>query len=254
MRIESSFIQIPGIGEKSEQALWEAGITDWRDGVDDSVISHSRRRRIDAFRTEAEAHLEATNVQYFSHRLPSAERWRLAESFRDNITALDIETTGLDQSRDYVTTVSLFDSKGAKTFIRGQDLTAQRLTSALEETDLLVTYNGARFDIPFLEAEFNLTVDRPHLDIMYPCQSLGWRGGLKAVERRLGIERSLPDIDGLEAVRLWRQYQRGSERALDRLVRYNQEDVRTLLPIVDEIVQALDTRLFYPHVPETYRN
>lgn len=250
MRIESSFIQIPGIGEKNEQALWEAGMTDWREPIEQSAVSHSRRRRINAFRSEAAAQLEAANVAYFAQELPSAERWRLAESFRDRITALDIETTGLDQSRDYVTTVSLFDQTGARTYIRGQNLTVDRLTSELDEADLLVTYNGARFDIPFLEAEFGLSIDQPHLDIMYPCQSLGWRGGLKAVERRLGITRSMPDIDGREAVRLWHQYQRGSEHALDRLVAYNQEDVRTLFPLVDTVVETLDDRYFHPYLPD----
>ena len=56
-----------------------------------------------------------------------------------------------------------------------------------------------------------------------------WYGGLKTVERRLGIRRNLPDIDGAEAVRLWRRYQANYDQdALRLLLEYNKEDVLNL--------------------------
>jgi len=41
---------------------------------------------------------------------------------------------------------------------------------------------------------------------MYDCWSKNLYGGLKAVERQLGIERHLKDVNGYEAVRLWWKY------------------------------------------------
>lgn len=250
MRLESSFIQIPGIGEKTERRLWAAGITDWRGGVETDAIGPARCDRIENFAAEASYRLERNDVSYFETALPSAARWRLAESFRSEIAALDIETTGLDPDRNHVTTVSLARDDGVRTFVRGQDLTAASLREAISDVAVLVTFNGARFDLPFLETDLGITLDRPHLDLLYPCRRIGWEGGLKAVERAVGVDRSLPDVDGRDAVRLWYRYRQGDEDALDRLVRYNQEDVRTLLPIVDEVVAALDERVYYPHVPD----
>ena len=248
MELESSFIQIPGIGKRTEQKLWSQGITDWHTGASASVLGPTKRRKLALFANEAETELAAGNIEYFAGALPNRARWRLAETFRDQATALDIETTGLEPTTNQVTTVSLHGPAGTRTLIQGQDLTADRLQAELDRSGMLVTYNGARFDIPFLEKRFNLDIDQPHLDLMYDCQRLGWTGGLKTVEEILGIERSVPDVDGLEAVRLWHRYQDGDEHALDRLVEYNREDTRTLLPIMDQITAALDQEVFEPHL------
>lgn len=64
---------------------------------------------------------------------------------------------------------------------------------------------------------------------MYDCWRRGLYGGLKAVERQLGIPRSLPHLDGRDAMRLWAAYvDRGEEEALELLLRYNREDVENL--------------------------
>jgi len=45
-----------------------------------------------------------------------------------------------------------------------------------------------------------------------------------AVERSLGIERprEIEHVDGFEAVRLWYRYTGGDNKALDRLIDYNE--------------------------------
>lgn len=248
MRIECSFIQVTGVGERTEQSMWEAGITDWRDGLESDILGPKTAENLRTFTDRATEELDAANIAFFAERLPSQARWRLAETFRDRAVALDIDTTGLDQQRDVVTTVSIHGADGTETLVRGRDLTRTRLEAVLDDAGLLVTYNGARFDIPFLEDSFDLSIDCPHLDLMYPCRRLGWTGGLKAVERQLGIERKLPAVDGREAVRLWYKHRDGDPDALDRLIRYNQEDVRTLFPIVDEVVETLDRKVLEPYL------
>jgi uncharacterized protein YprB with RNaseH-like and TPR domain len=64
---------------------------------------------------------------------------------------------------------------------------------------------------------------------MYACWRNQLKGGLKAVERRLGIERQLTNVDGYMAVQLWWEYvNTGNPDALDILLAYNREDVLNL--------------------------
>jgi len=64
---------------------------------------------------------------------------------------------------------------------------------------------------------------------MYDCWRNNLYGGLKAVERQLGIERSLKEVGGYEAVRLWWRYVDYFDTdALSTLLEYNKEDVLNL--------------------------
>ena len=105
---------------------------------------------------------------------------------------------------------------------------------------MLGTFNGARFDVPFLETSFDLTIDTPHIDLMYPCRRLGLTGGLKQVERGVGIDRDRPDLSGEDAVRLWREYERGDERALETLVSYNRDDTANLQTLIELVTNRLE--------------
>ncbi|OYR64857.1 exonuclease, partial [Halorubrum sp. E3] len=172
------------------------------------------------------------------------ERWRLYENFREETCFFDIETTGLDEHRNQVTTVSFHQAGETTTLVAGQDLTAERLRERFADASLLATFNGARFDVPFLEASFDVEIDTPHLDLMYPCKRLGLSGGLKPIEAEIGIERDRPDISGRDAVRLWREYEGGDDEALETLVSYNREDTVNLRTLADAVTEALHEDVF----------
>ena len=247
VRVENSFIAADGVGEKTERSLWQEGVTHWEDVVDCSILGTRTHECVCEFVEEAKLELDAGNARFFADRFPSRSRWRLYENFAEGACFFDIETTGLDASRHVVTTVSFSRGDETTTLVRGDDLTREALERELSAADLLVSFNGARFDVPFIEQEFGLSVETPHLDLMYPCRRLDLTGGLKRIERDVGIERELPDVDGLEAVRLWHRYEGGDDAALDRLVRYNREDVRTLRPLAETVVERLDRDVFEPY-------
>jgi uncharacterized protein YprB with RNaseH-like and TPR domain len=249
VRIENSFLPVQGVGEKTERKLWRAGVTHW-DDFDGSAVGPTTAERIESFIETARERLTAGDARYFGRTFPSDERWRLYENFRDRACFFDIETTGLDQRRNEVTTVSLHQAGETTTFVRGQDLTTGRLREAFADADLLVTFNGKRFDVPFLEQNFDVALDHPHLDLMYPCRQLGLSGGLKAIEREVGLERDRPDISGRDAVRLWHQYERGDEDALETLVSYNREDTVNLRTLLDTVVDRLHADVFEPVVQD----
>ena len=243
MRIENSFIPVRGVGETTERKLWRQGITHW-DEFDGSVVGDTVADRIESFIEEGRTHLERGDVSVFTEALPAASRWRCYENVRENACFLDIETTGLDASCNDVTTVSVHRGGETKTFVNGRDLTARRLEAELEASSLLVTFNGQRFDVPFLETCYDLDVQTPHVDLMYPCKKIGLDGGLKAIERDLGIDRDLPDLSGRDAVRLWHEYERGDDGALETLIRYNRADTQNMEPLMEIVTDRLHETVF----------
>ncbi|MFB6073052.1 MAG: ribonuclease H-like domain-containing protein [Halobacterium sp.] len=248
MRVENSFIPAPGVGETTERRLWANGVTHWDDfdgtgpGIGDATAEH-----VYAYIEDARRALEAGDTQFFGETLPNNELWRLYENVAGDVAFFDIETTGLDKRASRVTTVTVHRGGDTTTLVRGDDLTADNLEDLLDAS-LVVSFNGKRFDQPFLEHNFECSVDAPHLDLMYLCKRLGLSGGLKQVERDLGVDRGGMDVDGREAVELWHRYEDGDEAALDRLVEYNRYDAQNLQTLLDTVADQLHEEVFEPHV------
>ncbi len=147
---------------------------------------------------------------------------------------LDIETTGLSPVTGRLTVIGIYRENGTDGKIVqlvGDEICRPGLIAALEDTEMLYTYNGARFDLPFIRTKLgvDLTEYYRHRDLMYACRKRNLYGGLKGVERKLGIRRQLQDMDGRAAVRLWHNYARyGDMRSLEMLLKYNEEDVMNL--------------------------
>jgi uncharacterized protein YprB with RNaseH-like and TPR domain len=242
VRLRNTYIGVDGVGETTERQLWETGARTWS-AFDPSLCGPTTADRIEAFIETARPRLDDGDSAFFDRELPSSERWRLYEDFRESACFFDIETTGLDRHRDRVTCVSAHRAGDTETLVRGDDLTRANLERLLD-APLLVSFNGARFDVPFLEASFELSVDVPHLDLMSPCRRVGLTGGLKAIEPAVGVERDRPDISGEDAVRLWREHERGVDGALERLVEYNREDAANLRTVADAAVARLDREVW----------
>ena len=82
----------------------------------------------------------------------------------------------------------------------------------------------------------------PHIDLRHVCAKLGLHGGLKQIEKTLGIKRpdDLEGVSGEDAVYLWQQYKATGKRDyLETLVRYNEEDIVNLMPIADGMTKRL---------------
>jgi hypothetical protein len=152
---------------------------------------------------------------------------------------LDIETTGLSPAGCEITVIGIHLCCGDETeFVQlvGGDVTAGSILEALSGVDTLYTYNGSRFDLPFIYSQFGINLAElfKHHDLMYDCWRNNLFGGLKAVERRLGINRELTEMNGYEAVRLWWRYVDSFDLgALKTLLEYNREDVVNLKTLKD---------------------
>lgn len=228
--LRHTFCHIPGISAERERGLWEAGARTW-DHLDAPAAPEAIARvcrRAGPHIEESRARLARGDCRYFSELLPPRERWRLFGEFRRTAAYLDIETTGLCPGEGAVTTVALYDGAEIRTYVQGDNLRDFR--DDVRGYGLVVTYNGACFDLPFIERSLGFRIDAPHIDLRYLLARLGYRGGLKGCERRLGISRgALEGVDGYTAVLLWHEYlRRDDRRALETLLAYNVEDAVNL--------------------------
>jgi hypothetical protein len=239
--LRKTFCHVPGVGLKAEQQLWAAGVVSWDAiAVAGEALSARRRERIARHLEESDRQLANKNPSFFAATLPAGEHWRLYPAFRESVAYLDIETTGLGGPGDHITTIALYDGRTIRYYVHGRNLAD--FARDIQEYKLLVTYNGKCFDLPFLRTAFGLPLAQPHIDLRYLLASLGYKGGLKGCERRLGLDRGdLAAVDGFFAVLLWREFQRhGNAAALETLLAYNIRDVVNLEPL---LVQAYNLRV-----------
>jgi uncharacterized protein len=256
--LKNTFCHFPGVGLSTERRLWDFGVQSWEDliGADAAKLAWKRKDSLADYVRESFKHFEKSNPKYFAELLPSDQQWRLFPDFRDKIAYLDIETTGLNDA-DQITTIAVYDGESIFTYVQGQNL--NRFKEDIKKYSVIVTFNGKCFDVPFLQRHFNISINQAHIDLRYVLQSLGHRGGLKACERRLGIDRGdLINVDGFFAVLLWEDFKRNkNEKALETLLAYNIQDVvnlETLMTIafnrkLKDTPFEKGRRLSYPAAP-----
>lgn len=228
--------------------MWQEGVLDWQRFLERPRIgglSPERKSWYDRELAAAQSAFEARSLSYFAARLKSRDHWRFYDICRSKVLYLDVETTGASPHDGDVTVVGIHRNGQTTCLIRGETLTTERLQEELDQSELLVTFFGTGFDVPFLRAKFpQLTIAIPHFDLCVAARRLGLTGGLKRIERAVGIERdaALRSLDGWDAVRLWGRWCNGDRDALDLLLAYNAADTRNLAPLADHIYAELVSR------------
>ncbi len=248
--LQHSFLFLDGIGPQRERALWTKGLLSWKDFVDEPRvrgISQDKKTLLDAELEIAGRKYQDLDSGYFAQRLPSREQWRCLMDFRQSAIFLDIETTGISP-RSPITMIGVYDGNRMHTMIRGQNLTRTNLGGILSGAKVIVTFNGSSFDLPMIESQFpGIIPSIPHVDLKHPLRRLGLVGGLKRIERELGIERDrrVEYMTGEDAVYLWRLWEKnGNRNALELLSEYNAEDCKNLKTLSDHAYRSLKRRVF----------
>ncbi|AEH51091.1 ribonuclease H-like domain-containing protein [Pseudothermotoga thermarum] len=235
--LKRTFLHFPNVGERREKLLWKYGYLDWEDIINLPPPSGWSRFWLE-WQKEAERSLVALdqkNSEYFALSLPTSHWWRAIPEFLNEAVYLDIET---DEKMD-VTVIGLADRTTYYAFLEDEEI--DKVYEIIFNAKMLVTYNGKNFDVPILKKKFkDLKFPILHIDLCPLFRRLGYKGGLKAIETQLGIERShqTQGLNGWDAVKLWQKWKYFKDKqAFETLLMYNYEDVvhlKSLLKIAYE--------------------
>jgi len=172
--------------------------------------------------------------------LPESLARSLRKSPERYVVFLDIETEGLSKERNAITVLGIMAEGRYRAFVAGFNL--EKGPDHLAAYPVWVTFGGTRFDLPFLRAHFpKLSSPVLHIDLKHLYRRLGYQGGLKKLEERLGLTRHTHGLTGYDAVKLWQRWKRKRDRtALRRLLLYNREDVVNLKPLLEKACQMFE--------------
>ncbi|HSI71802.1 MAG TPA: ribonuclease H-like domain-containing protein [Fimbriimonas sp.] len=201
---------------------WEAYLGSGRSFSCGSACKDAFRKTIEQSRNA----LAFGEHQYFARKLKQKHAWRAWPDFRESCAYVDIETSGGND----ITVVGIYDGSRFTALVKDDNL--GNFPDVISHYSTVVTFFGTGFDLPVLQKQFkNFQFDQIHIDLCPLLRSLGYRGGLKRIEKEFGIQRD-PAIDGLtgyDAVKLWRRHRAlGDDRALETLIEYNRADVVNL--------------------------
>ncbi len=169
--LKHSFCHIPGISEKMETKLWDYCVFSWEhlENAEELPIPNSKLCLLKQSVIESQAALDKGDHTFFSKGLSNQQTWRLFPHYKHNVAYLDIETTGLNGKFDEITTIAIYTGKEIKCYVNGQNL--NDFVKDIKKYDLLVTYNGKCFDLPFIESYFDIKLTQAHIDLRYVLHS-----------------------------------------------------------------------------------
>ena len=119
------------------------------------------------------------------------------------------------------------------------DAMFKRVHALLDEADAVCHYNGRKFDIPTLQAEFVKRKMRPpspfrHIDLLTTC-----RGQFRFASNKLDYVSQLLGLGQKtqhKGMPLWSACMQGDEAAWRVMERYNRQDVRLLEKLHDDLL------------------
>jgi uncharacterized protein len=236
--IDRTFAHLPGIGPRREAALRAGGFTWERFLTAQRIHGISPERKISLDR-----HLRADVRALGEHEWSRFTAWPLALHHRalphlNRIVYLDIETYGVKTRR--VALIAVSDGDCVR-ILDGSNTDRSALEQTLSRAEAIVTYNGNRFDLPYLERATGYHPTCFTIDLEPLARRAGLVGGLKRIERALGIERD-HDYAGGDPLALWRSFRAtGDEHFLELLTAYIEQDVESLPILLDHVLRSEKT-------------
>ncbi|NPA39879.1 MAG: ribonuclease H-like domain-containing protein [Thermodesulfobacteria bacterium] len=183
--------------------------------------------------------MECPKYQWLKFSFNEKETWKVYLEFPEKCLFVDIETEGLSKEKNDITLIGIYKNGVYNAYIKGINL--ESAVDVLEATPVWITFGGENFDLPFIKKKFPfLNTPIIHLDLFFLTRRIGLKGGLKKIEKAIGIARETDGMNGYHAVKLWQRWEKEKDRsALDTLITYNKEDVINLKLVLEYVIKKL---------------
>lgn len=256
-QINSNLKLLPKIGIKTEQNLKNKGYT-----TIESLKTHDKYCDI------AAKFLEKIDDLSYGEIIDLLDNNKYSKKCRDNIVKsisltdkenfkfMDIETLGL--SNVPIILIGVAEIKGSKIissqyFLRDiyeEPAVIEAYLSHLDEDSVHVTFNGKRFDVPFIKSRclsnrLHANVDLPHLDLMYFAKNL-WKDELpncqlQTIEKELfGIEREC-DVPGQYIPDYYKTYlAKKNIGPIVPIIEHNRQDIISLASFLEKMYEEVN--------------
>ena len=247
--INNCFLHLSNIGPKTIKKLYSLQYTTWESCLENPkdlpFKGEKRNKFLDELKVSYE-HLQSEDISFFVNSFPQREHWRILWNFFNDAVFFDIETTDIFWQYGFTSVICALAKKNIYTYVYEENLDS--FLDLIEESKLIVSFNGNSFDVPFLEKSFNIPfLNCPHIDIRWIAYHCGFKGGLKSIEQQLRIKRKneIRDIDGEEAIRLFYEWQDGDLIAKNRLIEYCTTDVIATYVVAGKMIELKSNNDFY---------
>ncbi len=207
--ISEAFLHCKGIGPVKLEQLKKRGIRNWND----ALSKHADIPFSDAIVTDlleevmrSKKAFEAHDIHYLAHTFAPQDQWRILGHFFHKASFFDIETSGLTYY-DSITLIVCYHKGKLYEFVADENLDG--FLTLLDEIELLISFNGASFDVPRTLDAFHIPeLPCPHIDLRWLCYHDERRGGLKSIAHSMGCKRppDLNEVDGADAITLWHEW------------------------------------------------
>jgi uncharacterized protein len=236
--LDGAFFHLEGIGPKKVEKFRNSGIHTWDHILDRiSEISKSEKVRFKLEESLLKSKLakEEQDLDYLTNSFHPKDKWRILDHFQSELSFFDIETDGM---YNRITVIGCLHKGKNYTFVKGENL--DDFLNFLDDVKIMVSFNGSSFDVPCILNYFHIPkFPVPHIDLRWVLYQLGYKGGLKDIEKRFHISRDLElnGVDGMEAVYLWFRYAEwGDKEAKDKLIKYCLADVNSLKSLTEKVI------------------
>ena len=185
----SNFKLIPGVGFEKEMKLKRNGYNTLYDLLEHDGYSNDALKLIDKIDKDCfirEFKLFKRLTKYPGFKNSTLKSLNSLDPF--NLKFMDIETLGLSSAPIILLGIAEIKGKYIESnqyLLRGKEeepALIEAYLSHIDEASVHVTYNGARFDIPFIKNRARLyridcNLDQTHIDLIYPARNL-WKNTL----------------------------------------------------------------------------
>jgi uncharacterized protein len=233
--ITRCFTFLDGISNRKQDIILNQA-SDWNGFLEVDVKGISKLRKFFYNQKVREARQALLNddVVFFNKYFKNKDLLHLYDYYEDETCFLDVE---INRGREDLILVGVYDGFETKQFLKGYNLDKKTLFDYLSRFKVIVTYNGSSFDVPLLKKYFDSKLNFIHLDLKPLCLSVDLKGGLKEVEKQLGLNRDLCySVKPGDPCKIYRAFLvTGDRYYLDLLLNYNEEDCLSLKRIIEFI-------------------